>query len=195
MKKLIVLFIILTASIALAGDIHNNGRVYNGNINGTPASGDFIAYFEDYSHITYVYEFTFVDSSDAYHCKPIYIGNANASDGYIYAIQSATGDANILLHYSADDRNTWETITPADLDAVSSTAKTDTLGYNEAANDLVFHSARWLVVECIGGGTSNADDNVMTVVVRLNKETPTATKGNGDWVRMSRVANQSNTNP
>jgi len=195
MKKLIVLFIILTASIALAEDIHNNGKVYNGDISGTPASGDFIAYFEDYAHITYVWEFTFVDSSDAYHTKPLYIGNANVSDGYMYAIQSATGDANVILHFSADDRNTWQTTTPADLDAVSSTAKTDTIGYNEAADDIVFHTARWLVVEAVGGGTSNADDNVFTFVLKLKKETPTATKGNGDWVRMARVATKSNTNP
>ena len=103
MKKLIALILIfgLVQIISPASaDIFNNGKVVNGNISGEPASGDYIAYYEDYSHITYVWQFTFIDSSDNYHSKPMYIGNANTVDGYMSAIQTATGDANIFYHYT-----------------------------------------------------------------------------------------------
>ena len=200
MKKLIVLsFLILGLASIVSGasaDIFNVGKVVNGDISGEPASGDYIAYYEDYGHITYVFQFTFVDSSDNYHSKPIYIGNANASDGYVSAVQSTTGDANVYFHYSADDRTKWVTgNVDHTLDAVSSSAKNDTLGYTEGVDDLVFHSARWMVIECASGSSTNQDDNVMTVTIKLNKSTPTSTKPNGDFVRMARVALKSNTNP
>lgn len=195
MKKLIV-FILMLASIAIAGDIYNNGRRVNGNTTAFPASGtDYVAYVEDYGHITYVWQFTYIDSSDNYHSRPLYIGNANVSDGYVTAIQSTTGDANIIYHYSADDRNTWETTTPADLDAVSNTSKPDTIGINSGVDDINFHAGRWLVIEAASGSSTNQDSNVLTFVLKLVKVTPTATLGNGDYVRLARVANGSNTNP
>lgn len=194
MKKLII-FILMLASIAVAGDIFNNGRIVNGNSKTAPSSGDYLIYFEDYSHITYKWVFTYIDSSDDYHSRPLYIGNVNVSDGYVTAIQSTTGDANIIYHFSADDRNTWEVTTPADLDAVSGTSKPDTIGINSGADDILFHAGRWLVIEAASGSSTNADDNVLTFVLKLKKETPTTTLGNGDYVRLARVANASNTNP
>jgi len=200
MKKLIVLILILGLASIVSGasaDIFNTGTVVNGDIDGEPASGNYLAYYEDYGHITYVFQFTFVDSSDKYHSKPFYIGNANSVDGYVSAIgPTGTGDVNVFFHYSNDDRTKWE---PGNvdhtLDAVSNTAKADTLGYTEGADDLEFHSARWMVIECAPGGTNNADDNVFNVIIKLNKDVPTAVKANGDFVRMARVASKSNTNP
>ena len=199
MNKLIVLLIVLglaTIGFGASADLFNVGTVVNGNIYGEPASGDYIAYYEDYAHITYVFQFTFVDSSDNYHSKPIYIGNANSVDGYVHAIQSTTGDANIYFHYSNDDRTLWEAgNVDHTLDAVSGTAKNDTLGYTEGADDLEFHSARWMVIECASGSSTNADDNVMTVTIKLNKNVPCPVKPNGDFVRLAKVASSSNTNP
>ena len=198
MKKLVFMALTLILfnglTFAASADIYNNGRIVNGDRQGTPASGDFVAFFEDPTTVTYFWQFTFVDSSDNYHSRPLYIGDCNTSDGYISAIQSTTGDANIVLHYSNDDRTKWIAVTPADLDAVSSTMKGDTLGYNEGGNDLVFHSSRWLVVEAASGSSTNADDNVMYITVRLIKTTPTAMY-NDQFVRFAKIATSSKTDP
>ena len=197
MKKLIfiALALILFSGIGFAAsaDIFNNGTIVNGDRQGTPSSGDFVCYFETATHVTYFWQFTFVDSSDNYHSRPLYIGHANKEDGYISFIQSTTGDANPILHYSNDDRTKWVDVTPADLNAVSSTMIADTLGAN-GGNDLAFHAARWLVVECASGGATNQDDNVMYVTVRLRKTTPTAMY-NDQFVKFARVASTSKTNP
>ena len=200
MKKLIALILIFGLSsvgFGASADIFNTGTVVNGDISGEPASGNYIAYYEDYGHITYVFQFTYVDSSDSYHSKPFYIGNANSVDGYVSAIgPTGTGDVNVYFHYSNDDRTKWEAgNVDHTLDAVSNTAKADTLGYTEGADDLEFHSARWMVIECAGSGTNNADDNVFNVIIKLNKNVPSPVKANGDFVRMARVASKSNTNP
>ena len=197
MKKLIVLFItVMLVSIVSSADIFNNGKVINGNLTPLPASTvNYVAYFEDYGHITYIWNFTYVDSSDNYHSRPLYIGNANISDGYVNAVQSATGDANIIYHFAADNRTTWLATTAADMDAVSNTAKQDTIGINNGTDDIAFHAGRWLVIEAASGSSTNQDDNVLTFVVKLKKETPSPVKSNGDWVRMARIAKVSNTNP
>ena len=196
MKKLIfiALALMLFNGMATSADIFNNGRIVNGDRQGTPASGDFVCTFESPTHVTYFWQFTYVDSSDNYHSRPLYIGDSNKEDGYISFIQSTTGDANPTLHYSNDDRTRWVAITPTDLDAVSSTLVADTLGQIDGGNDLTFHAARWLVVECASGSTTNADDNVMYVTVRLRKTTPTAMY-NDQFVRFAKVATSSKTNP
>lgn len=197
MKKLLFSFVILLLFVGMgsAGDIFNNGTIYNGNnlSQSIPATGDIVVYFEDYSHVTYLWRFTWVDSSDNAHSRPLYVGNCNVSDAHVYVKQSATGDANIFWHHSADHRNTWQVgTTPADLDACSNTAKTDTLGIEETADDIIFHSSRWLIVEAASGSSTNQDGNI---IIKLKKETPTSVKGNGEYVKMARVATRSNTNP
>ena len=198
MKKLIFIALALILfsglSYGASADIYNNGRIVNGDRQGTPSSGDFVAYFESPTHLTYFWQFTFVDSSDNYHSRPLYIGDCNREDGYFSAIQSTTGDANIILHYSNDDRTKWVAITPTDLDAVSSTMVADTLGQLDGANDLTFHSARWLVVECASGSSTNADDNVMYVTVRLRKSMPVVMY-NDQFVHFAKIATSSQTNP
>ena len=197
MKKLLfsILLLFLLVSMGSPADVYNIGKIYRGNTQKVPTTGDIVAIYEDYSHVVYVLRYTWIDSSDNAHWKPLNIGNCNVSDGSISAIQSATGDANILFHFSADDRNSWRVnTTQPDLDAVSSTAKYDTLGYNEASDDLIFHNNRWLVVEAASGSSTNQDDNIITIVLKFKKETPTAVY-NGNYVRMAGYSNSSGTNP
>lgn len=199
MKRfLLTMFLVMVVcSLSFAGaDLFNLGTVYRGNSTDVPSTGNVVAYWEDYSHVTYLFRYTWVDSSDNLHSKPLYIGNCNVSDGTISAIQSTTGDANIILHYSGDNRNTWQAITPLDLDQVSGTVKNDTLGYNEKSDDLAFHNARWLVIEAASGTNANQDGNILTVIVKLKKETPTAlVPSTGDYVRLGRITSRSTTNP
>lgn len=200
LKNLIFSFVALCIvvgmySIAFAGGtyVQSNARVYTGE-GSAPSSGDYYQVFEDENHITYKWKFTYVDSSDAVHSLPFYIGGANVVDGRITAKQSATGDANILLHYAADDRNTWEIDTPNGLDAVSSTLKADTLGYDAGADEPLFHAARWLVVEAAGGGTNNQDGNVMTIVLSLKKQYPSI-NANGTERKLAHIASKYLTQP
>lgn len=197
MKKILFSLVILFLLIGMtsAADRFNIGTVYNGNSQKVPTTGNIVAYYEDFSHITYVWRATWIDSSVNLHSKPMYIGNCNVSDGYMYVKQSATGDANLFYHYAADNRNTYQVgTTDGDLDACSNTAKVDTIGKSENADEILFHAARWIVIEAAPGGTSNQDDNIITVVLKFKKETPTATY-NGNFVRMARVSNFSTTNP
>ncbi len=196
MKKLLFSFVLLFMLIGFVSpaDVYNTGAIYP-YPNNIPTTGNVVAYWEDYSHITYMWRFTWVDSSNNAHSKPLYVGNCNVSDGYVNAIQSATGDANIIWHYSADNRTTWQITTAADLNAVSNTAKQDTIGIEEAVNDIKFHSSRWLVIEAASGSSANQDGNIITVILKFKKETPTAVKSNGEYYKLARVANKSKTNP
>ena len=157
-------------------------------------TGNIVAAFEDYNHVTYLIRFTYVDSSDSYHSKPLYIGGCNTEDGYVMGIQSTTGDANVIYHFSADNRTNWETTTPADLDALSGTAVGDTIGIEVGVDDIKFHTARWLVVEFASGSSTNADDNELTFVIKLKKNNP-ALIPNGEAYRVARIVGSSETNP
>ena len=189
MRKLFI-FLLFLAIPLLSADLFNIGTIINGNVSGVPpSSGDFLAYYDTPNSVTYIFRFTYVDSSDSYHSPPIYIGDCNATAGFIRAKQSATGDANVILHYAADDRNTWETVTPAALDAVSNSEKATTLTGQQ------FTNGRWLVIECAGGGANNQDGNVMTVTVELLKDMDNTLTANGKVIRCAKVARIANTNP
>lgn len=187
-KIIFILFVLI--SFSLAADIFNVGTVYNGNAQVVPTTGDIVAYWETEDQVTVKFRFTFVDSSDAYHSKPVYIGDCNVAYSYATAIQSATGDANIIWHYSSDDRNTWwAVVTPSGLDAVSSTAKTDTLGINGGVVSTAHKVSQWLVIESVGGGSSNHDGNIFTIVLAFEKDVL------GSTFKGQRVASKSGTSP
>jgi len=190
MYRILLTLLILTGFL-FATDHFNVGEVMDGGVESIPpSSGDYIAYYETPTSVVYIYRCTFAtDSTDNYHSKPLYIGDCNAEDAFIQAKQSATGDANVILHYSADDRNVWESETLAALDQVSNTAKTGTLG-----SDVAFHGGRWMVIECDGQDT-NGLDNTMTVIVQLKKDLLNPVTANGRIVDLANVANHSNTNP
>ena len=197
MKKILLILVTLLVLVSMvgAGDVFNAATKFYAYPNNIPATGNIVAYWEDYSHITYMWRFTWVDSSNNPHSPPLYIGNCNVSDGYINAIQSATGDANIIHHFSADNRTTWLITTAHNMDAVSNTAKQDTIGIESAADDIGFHAARWYVIEAASGSSTNQDGNIITVVVKFKKATPTSVNSSGEYVKMARVARQSKTNP
>lgn len=196
MKKISLIIIVLLLSMVysvIAADVHNRPPTYTTE-GSRPSTGDAVLYLEDELHIVYIWRFTYIDSTDAVHSPPLFMGGANIQNGRITAKQSATGDANIIMHYAADDRNTWEIITPASLDATSSTLKSDTLGHNAGSDDLIFHAARWMIVESVGGSSTNQDGNIMTIVISLPKLYPTL-NANGTISRSAAVSKKYLTAP
>jgi hypothetical protein len=94
------------------------------------------------------------DSTGSRHSDAIFIGNVNANDAYVQAVTNAAADINIIFHYSNDLAN-WQAITATGLDALSNTAKYDTLGIGDQAP---YHKYRWLVVEADGQTGTNQTD-------------------------------------
>ena len=193
MMKKIFLFILLLSLPLLAQDVYNVGTVYNGNSTAVPSSGNIVAYWEDFTTVVYKFRFTYTSDTDNYHSKPLYIGDCNAVDGYVYGKADAAGNTDAFFHFSADDRNTWETTTPADLNALSNTAVVDTIGIEAGTNDISFHAARWLVIEADGQASNDGD--VLTIIVKLTKDKSNPATASGSFVPVARVAVKSNTNP
>jgi len=199
-RNLFVLLAVMLMFSFASADVFNVGKIYKtwaGDRIPTLADipdTNYVAVFEDYT--TVVYKFVvYFDGSDTenYHTPPLYIGDCNAVDGYTYGIMDAAGDVNIIYHFSADDRNNWETTTPAGHDAQSNTAKTDTIGIEAGTNDIKFHNARWLVIEADGQASNDGD--VLTFIVKLTKDLSILNDANGSPFYVSDIVRKSNTNP
>jgi hypothetical protein len=102
------------------------------------------------------------DSTGSQHSIPIYIGDMNDNDAWACAVTNATSDINVLWHFSYNLRN-WVSVATVSLDAVSNTAKYDTLGAG-TTDDLAFHRANWLVVECDGQAGANQTDLIYLTI-------------------------------
>jgi len=181
---------------AYGDDLFNVGTVIDFSTNDEDIDDydNVMGYYETATTITYIYKATWVDSSDHLHSKPFLIAGCNDNDAYLRAIVSAASDVNPIFHYSYDNRNTWVSETPADLDALSSTAVGDTLGCVETADTpATFHSGIWMVIELSDGSTALEDDEYCTVVISLRKDVPP--ENEASWPRQARVARGSNTNP
>jgi hypothetical protein len=159
-----------------------------------------ITIYESHTSITYVWKMTVPDGGDStgsWHSRPMYIADCNDVDGYVYAIGTGTAgteDANVIYHFSYDNRTTWYgAVTPADLDAVGATAKYDTIGVNSGVNTHEFHNGRWLVVE-YDGQTSNESNRLFTFVMTLTKDL-TVSDNAGGYVELGKYATKNETNP
>jgi len=101
------------------------------------------------------------DSTGSFHSQPLYIGNMNDNDAFIYAIANAGTDHNFIFHYS-DDRQRWVATTATGLDLVTNTGRYDTLG---AGDQGAFHKWQWLVIEDDGQAGANTTDIVYLYIV------------------------------
>lgn len=130
---------------------------------------------ETYASVQVEFQFTWVDSSNAYHTQPIFIADCNDQDAFVAVKSDSAGDANVIYHYTMaddirDDTAIWFTTTAADLDSISNSVVLDTIGIEAGSNDIYFHSARWLVVEVVGGGTTNKDNGVFNYWLQMTKD-------------------------
>jgi hypothetical protein len=199
MKKILLTLVVVALVFvgqAFSADIFNQGTTRDLRSTTLSSYDNVCGYYEHGDQVTYVFKTTWVDSSNARHSKPFYIGDLNYNDAYVRAIMSAASDCNTIYHFSYDNRNTWVTETPASLDALSSTAAGDTLGVTTGgANDVTgFHSGVWMVIEAKAGSTALNDDEVYTWVGSFQRDY------NSDpnlprMVGAARIANSSNTNP
>ena len=193
-RSLFVIALLLCFAIpGFSGDIYNQGTIIDLNQNDIADYDNVSGYMDQGDYVTYVFKTTWIDSSNARHSKPFYIGEVNAVDAYCRAIMSAASDCNVIYHFSYDNRNTWTAVTPATFDALSNSAVGDTIGIEAGTNDLVgFHTGIWLVVEAVAGSTALNDGEVFTWVATFTKD---GTFVNGAVRRVAQVANGSNTNP
>ena len=203
MKYLFVLFIIILFVIsAPAADtnVYNVGAVYNLSYTALPTTtGDVCAYYVKGNQVWYTFRtYQMTDNgSDQIHSKPFYIGDCNIGDGYVRGITSAAADVDVIYHFSYDNCNTWVTITPGDLNALSSTAVGDTLGIQDAVNDAVgFHAGTWMVVEIEEDGSGATYDSSEYVVMTFNFTLDGILDPSVDMIMgRERIRNSSNTNP
>jgi len=130
------------------------------------------------------------DSTGSQHSIPIYIGDMNDNDAWVCGVTNAVSDINVVWHYSYNLRN-WVSIATVSLDAVSNTAKYDTLGAG-TTDDLGFHRANWLVVECDGQAGANQTD-ILYLTINFKKDVMAYTSS-GEAIKVVRKV-QAITNP
>ena len=189
MKKLIALLIIFLFPLFIYGtDYYNVGTQINmvQDADGVGDATNATGYYETSTSIIYTFKATWVDSTDDLHSKPMFIADCNDVDAYCSAYVSAASNVNIIYHFSYDNRNTWTTTTPLDLDALSSSVVGDTLGVEETIDDADgFHTGVWLVVEFTDGGTTLNDGEVCIWQASFQKDDE-FTKSSGDYKRIDR---------
>ena len=120
------------------------------------------------------------DSTGSAHSPAFFIGDCNDEDEYCEALANAAADFNILYHFSMDGV-TWTAVTPADFDALSNTSVQDTLGIEVGTNELNFHLARWMIIECYGQAGTNPTDYI-TYNMTLTKDLDLQHNAQPVWV-------------
>ena len=190
-----MLIIIFSVGLLYGGDLFNQGTRIDLTTKALSGYDNASAYYETASTVTYIFKATWADSSDHYHSKPFFIGDCNDADAYVSAIVSAASDVNPIYHFSYDNCNTWVAITPADLDALSSTAVVDTMGHEAGVNEISgFHRGMWLVVELADGSTALEDDEICIWTASFKKDADNLLP-NGDYKRIAFIRMVSETNP
>lgn len=176
---IVLLLVSFTAVNSLAGDKFFSGT---------------ITHKESFSQVWYKVVFPAnADSTGSQHSNPLFIADCNDADGYCDAITNAAADINIIYHFSKDC-NSWYTTTPAGFDATSSTLKTDSIGVEAGTNDINFHNARWLVVECDRQDGTNQTD-YLTYNITMTKDLDLQQNGQPIWVGGYKKTRSGYTNP
>jgi len=197
MKKFLILMMLLSVFAFSANtDNYNRGAIVDlSRVSTLSAYDNANGYYLKGDQVQYTFKATCTDdSSDQQHSKPFFIGDCNAVDGYVSGVTSAAANVNVFYHFSYDNCNTWTTVTPANLDALSSSAVVDTVGVEAGANDITgFHTGTWMVVEIEGGGTTWNEDETVILNFSFTKD-GTYTTGSA-ITPTQRIRNTSNTNP
>jgi len=202
MKYLFILFITILLVISAPAantDVYNVGTVYDLNNTAIPSTGDACMYYIKGNQVFYTFRIMQMtdNGSDQIHSKPFYIGDCNASDGFVRGITSAGADVDVIYHFSYDNCNTWKATTAANLNALSNTAVGDTIGIEAGVNDATgFHAGTWMVIEIDedGGGASYDSSETATITINLTLD-GTLDPDKDVYLGRERIRNSSNTNP
>jgi len=202
MKYLFILVAILLIAVsapAADSDVYNVGTVYDLNNTAIPSTGDACMYYVKGNQVFYTFRVMQMtdNGSDQIHSKPFFIGDCNKADGFVRGITSAAADVDVIYHFSFDNCNTWVAITPANFDALSSTAVGDTLGIQAGVDQKAgFHQATWMVVEIEEDGGGATYDSSETATLTFNFTLDGTLDPDDDvYIGRSRIRNTSNTNP
>src|SRR3989304_2771869 len=103
---------------------------------------------------------TFTDSASGaiYYTQAFYIGATNVSYamGRFVCSEAGTEDVNLFVEYSMDAENWVAGTTDADLDAVGTTAKIDTIGIVESSVQLLYRTWLFMRYKFVAGQNMNA---------------------------------------
>ncbi len=202
MKYLFVFITIILFVISVSAqntDVYNVGRVIDLNYTALSVADDVCAYYVKGNQVFYTFKTTqgTDNGSDQVHSKPFYIGDCNKADGFARVTTSGTDDVDVIYHFSWDNRNTWQTITPATLNNIGSTAKGDTLGIQAGVDQKAgFHGATWMIIEIEEDGSgATFDDGDIAIATFSFTLDGTVKEGKDLFLGRPRVAKTSNTNP
>jgi hypothetical protein len=155
---LVALFLI----VALAYSA-NTDRFYQGTVT-DPV-------YETYTQVTYRWVYTVPTvATDQMHSPAIFIGDMNDNDGMVAALVNAASDVNFIYHFSGDGTTWFTAVTPADLDATSSTTVVDTIGTEAGATDNAFRNANWLIIEADYGSAACEATEIVEIQISLRKD-------------------------
>jgi len=113
---------------------------------------------------------TFTDSASGaiYYTQRMFTGAVNASDGLARFICSEKGteDVNVFIEYSVDGENWTVGTTDADVDAVGTTAVTDTVGIVQGVDQYLFHIYPYMRFKFVAGQAINSTTVTWAVAFR-----------------------------
>jgi hypothetical protein len=110
--------------------------------------------------VIYFGSVAFADSASGtnYYTQAMLVSPFSAANAYGYFVCSEVGteDVNVFVEYS-NDRLTWYAgTTNSSLDAVGTTAKTDTLNIVAGAHDMIYHTFVWVRLKFTAGQAINS---------------------------------------
>ena len=151
---LIILF--LVASVFAA----NTDRFYQGTV----------TIEESFTSVTYKWVYTVpAEATDQMHSPAIFIGDMNDADGMVTTLVDAASDINIVYYFGTGP--SWYTaVTPADLDAISNSTVTDTIGIEVGTTSYAFDMGTWLIIQADGGSAACTAGETVIIVITLRKD-------------------------
>lgn len=140
-----IILVILTLNIAMAATHYDQD----------------VSYIDRTGKLTYYGTVTFADSGSGaiYYTQAMFIGAVSEDYGYAYFVCSEVGteDVNVFVEYAPTEDGPWVAgTTDTDLDAVGTTAKTDTIGIVQGADAVVYHCFNFMRFKFVAGQAMNS---------------------------------------
>lgn len=156
-KRFSFLLIILLLAVSVFANVD---RFYQGTV----------TVEETFTSVTY--KWTYVVPTlytDQMHSPAMFIGDMNDADGMVTTLVDAASDINIVYYFGTGP--SWYTaVTPADLDAISNSTVTDTIGIEVGTTSYAFDMGTWLIIQADGGSAACTAGETVIIVITLRKD-------------------------